>query len=361
MQQICAGGGEPGLVSVIIPSFNRAYSIASTIESVLAQTYDPVEIIVIDDGSTDDTRAVVEGFGDRVRYIHQINTGCPGARNTGLRVARGEFIALLDSDDRWYPWKLELQIAFLRAHPDVGMVWTDMAAVTDDGARIADAYLRTFYKAYQRVRVEEMMEHAGTAGALGVSLPDGLSSRPLWVGDIFSQMIRGSLVHTPTTVLRREWVRDTGGYDESLKPAGEDFDFHLRTAALGRVAFIDLPSIDYRIGNDDQITAPSRGLAFARNYLRTVQHWLEQEGHRVTLSSADIRSILTYAHEWTGSQELMAGNRPAARRHLWQGVRGAPLHAKTAGLLLLAVLPPAVFNTLRSARRRLTGRPAAPV
>src|SRR5690606_7987205 len=322
----------------------------------------PLEIIVVDDGSTDDTRVVVEKYGDAVRYVYQNNGGCPAARNTGLCIARGEFIALLDSDDRWYPWKLELQIAFLQHHPDVGMVWTDMSAVTDDGTRIADTYLRTFYKAYESVRVEDIMERAGTVAELGVDVPGDLASSPIWIGDIFSPMIRGSLVHTPTTILRRERMRATGGYDGSLKPAGEDFDFPLRTTALGPVGFLDLPAIDYRIGNDDQITAPAQGLAFARNYLRTVQYWLERERNRITLSPGEVRGILAYANVWLGSQELMAGNRPAARRHLWQGMVGAPSPVRTAALLMLAMLPSALFDAVRDTRRRLnrTGRsPAA--
>lgn len=356
MQQICAGPGEPRLVSVIIPSYNRGYIIAETIESVLAQTYGKIEIIVVDDGSTDDTRSVVESYGDKVHYIYQTNAGCPAARNVGLAAARGEFIALLDSDDRWYPWKLELQIAFLDRHPQVGMVWTDMTAVTDDGTRIADRYLRTFYSAYRHVRIEDMMTRAGAVGELGVVIPAEAAAHPAWIGDVFSQLIRGTLIHTPTTVMRRERVRGTGGYDESLKPAGEDFDFHLRTAVQGPVGLLDVSTIDYRIGNDDQITAPSGALAMARNYIKTVQHWLNREGHRITLSGSEIRETLAYAHEWAGGQELMAGNRGPARHHLWQSVRREPGRMKALGLLLLALSPPHLFELVRATRRRLRGR-----
>lgn len=353
MRQICAGEGEPGLVSVIIPSFNRGYTITSAIDSVLAQTYRPLEIIVIDDGSTDDTRAVVAQYGDSVRYIHQSNTGCPGARNTGLGVARGEFIALLDSDDRWFPWKLELQIAFLRRHPDVGMVWTDMTAIDDNGNHVADNYLRSYYNAYRYVQIEDIMACAGTVGELGIDIPGELAARPMWVGDIFSQLIRGTLVHTPTTAMRRECARATGGYDESLRPTGEDFDFHLRTAVQGPVGFLDIPAIYYRIGNDDQLTSPSYALAMSQIYLKTVQYWLAREGERITLSPLDIHRILGYAHEWTGAQELLAGNRNEARRHLRQSLRHTPAHMKTLALLFLALLPRPVFNFVRAARHRL--------
>lgn len=98
------GPGEPGLVSVIIPSYNRGYIVGKSIESVLAQSYRQIEVIVVDDGSTDNTREVVAGFDDRVRYFYKENGGVSTARNLGLRECRGEFIALLDSDDLWLPW-----------------------------------------------------------------------------------------------------------------------------------------------------------------------------------------------------------------------------------------------------------------
>jgi hypothetical protein len=169
-------------------------------------------------------------------------------------------------------------------------------------------------------------------------------------------LIRGTLVHTPTTVLRREFAAGTGGYDESLKPAGEDFDFHLRTAVQGKVGFLDVAAIDYRTGHNDQITAPHYSLAFARNYLKTVQHWLQREGHRITLTAAEIRGVLAYAHHWTGSQELLAGNRVAARHHLWESVRYGLAHPNIFLLLALAILPPMILMWVRSARRRLRGR-----
>jgi glycosyltransferase involved in cell wall biosynthesis len=112
-------------VSVVIPTFNYGHCVAEAVESALAQTYAPVEVIVVDDGSTDDTRARLEPYRDRINYIHQPNQGLSAARNAGIRTARGPLIALLDSDDAFHPRKLDLQVAHLRAHPDVGLVATD--------------------------------------------------------------------------------------------------------------------------------------------------------------------------------------------------------------------------------------------
>lgn len=104
---------EPGLVSVIIPTYNRAKHISKAIDSVLAQTYKSYEIIVIDDGSTDDTRQVLASYEGRIKYIYQENSGHAPARNTGIRAATGKWVAFLDSDDTWLPEKLSKQIEIL--------------------------------------------------------------------------------------------------------------------------------------------------------------------------------------------------------------------------------------------------------
>lgn len=134
-QADCSDGSQfmsdefvPGLVSVIIPTYNRADLVSETILSALNQTYPHVEIIVIDDGSTDETEQVVRGliekYGEsRLHYVKQPNLGAPAARNHGLRLSRGEFIQFLDSDDLIHPEKLAKQVAFLRSHPDVDMTY----------------------------------------------------------------------------------------------------------------------------------------------------------------------------------------------------------------------------------------------
>jgi glycosyltransferase involved in cell wall biosynthesis len=115
---------ESGLVTTIIPVFNRAPMLREAVASVLAQTYRPIEILIVDDGSTDDTGAVADAFAaehpDVIRVIHQQNKGVGPAREAGRLAARGEFIQHLDSDDLLYPRKFELQVAGLRAHPECG-------------------------------------------------------------------------------------------------------------------------------------------------------------------------------------------------------------------------------------------------
>lgn len=131
------------LVSCVIPVHNTERYLGDAIDSALAQTYRPVEIIVIDDGSVDDTPKVIAGYGDRVIAARQENAGAPSARNHGLRLAQGEFVAFLDADDLWHKEKLAIQTEFLEQHPDVGYClahmqnfWVDELA--DEARRYRD-------------------------------------------------------------------------------------------------------------------------------------------------------------------------------------------------------------------------------
>ena len=123
---------ELPLVSVIIPVHNGARYLRAALESVFAQTYRPFEVVVVDDGSTDDSGVIAQSFQD-VHYIHQANEGVAAARNNGIEAARGEFLAFLDQDDLWTPEKLTLQIAHLLSHPELGYTLTDQQFFVDPG------------------------------------------------------------------------------------------------------------------------------------------------------------------------------------------------------------------------------------
>ena len=121
------------LVSVIIPAYNSADFIDEALKSVFDQTYKDLEIIVVDDGSTDDTRAVLEKYGDRVNYHYQDNNGPASARNRGIKLARGKYIAFLDADDLWLPTKLEKQVALFKNRENLGFVTTGVCSFDENG------------------------------------------------------------------------------------------------------------------------------------------------------------------------------------------------------------------------------------
>jgi glycosyltransferase involved in cell wall biosynthesis len=188
------------LVSAVIPNYNYGALLAGAIDSVLSQTYSPVECIVVDDGSTDDTGAVLASYDGRIRIIRQDRRGPAAARNAGIRAARGEYIALLDADDWWEPEKIAVQIRCLERRPELGAVGCRVRRLDAEGHVLDDLPPSTAHSRCQdNVRA--------------------LALRRLWMGGSCSG------------VLARRAVFDAiGGFDEELR-AAEDWDMWLRLAA----------------------------------------------------------------------------------------------------------------------------------
>ncbi len=330
------------LVSVIVPTYNRAYCLGATIDSVLAQTYDALELLIIDDGSSDQTRELVEnqyGYDPRVRYVYQTNAGVSAARNHGFRLAQGEFVALIDSDDLWEPWKLELQIAAFDRLPQAGMIWTDMRAIDAHGQPLSDRYLRTMYSAYDYYpTADSLFPSSFSLRDIVPHLPESICNQRAYVGNIFSPMIMGNLVHTSTVLMRRQRREQVGFFREDFRNAGEDYEFHLRTCRAGTVGYLDVSSIIYQVGRPDQITV-RHGKEMATNFLKTVLPILRNDGDRVKLPPAMIREMLVMAHNWVGEKSLDAGDKHEASKAFLTSLRLRPLQPRVLGFFLLSLAP----------------------
>lgn len=200
-------------VTALIPTYNSERYIRETVESVLAQTYPVHEVIVVDDGSTDQTQQVLASYGDRIRYIRQTNAGPPTARNTGLVHATGDVIALLDSDDLWVPTKTERQVEYLQRHPSCGLVYTDMKTFDDRGI------------------IEESVKISRN-----LNLPSG---------HIFQEMFAETLFQTSAVLVRKSCLDQVGGFDTSLR-MGDDYELFLRVARHFELGYIDEPLVLYR-------------------------------------------------------------------------------------------------------------------
>lgn len=341
----------PGLVSVIVPTYNRATIVGRAIESALRQRYGAVEVVVVDDGSRDATCDVVAALGDRVRYVRQENAGVAAARNRGLSEARGEFVAFLDSDDAWDTWKIGAEISVLRAHPEVGLVWTDMAAVDDSDRVVEPRYLRRMYGAYRDIDVERAMRQVGTVGALNAGAPDSLADAPVRVGDLSSWIVMGNVIHTSTVLMRRAWAGAAGAQRPDFRAGGEDYEFYTRVCQLGPVAMIDAPAIRYRVGAADQLTAPERLLPIAYNNLRTVGARVADLGDRLALPEDVLCRRMAWSLQWIGELELEAHNRTLAARYLVASIMRRPRVDKRAVLLATCALPLWLANALRAVKR----------
>jgi glycosyltransferase involved in cell wall biosynthesis len=200
----------PPLVTVVIPTYNYGAYVCEAVESVLAQTYPSVEVIVVDDGSTDDTRDRLSVFGNRIRVITQKNSGVSVARNTGISAARGEYLAFLDADDQYDPRKLELQIAQFAIDPTLGLIGTNQ--LTGESPRWLE-------RLPEKIRCEFF------------ALEDIVIS-PRFV--------------LSSVLVRKECIERVGLFDAAFPPA-EDRDLWIRIASRFRVARISLPLTWYRI------------------------------------------------------------------------------------------------------------------
>ena len=333
-------------VSVIVPTYNRARKCKRAVESVLAQTHQNVEVIVVDDGSTDNTQELIENMDSRVKYIRQENAGVSAARNSGLRVANGEYIGFLDSDDRWLPWKLEAELTVLHAFPEAGMVWTDMTAIDENGVTIQDSYLKTMYAAYMHFDADRDFRVSLKVSDVWSNCPSQFQQKRCFVGNIFSWMFMGNLVHTSTVLLRKIRQNEVGFFDTKLVKSGEDYDFHFRTCRAGDVAFIDIPSIDYCIGASDQLTKDEYIGYIALNNLKTIKKMMVEAKNEIRLPKKLMRKRIAQSYAWLGMTEFKQNHFKAAV-HLFKSLLLYPFDRRVLAYFILSFLPQTLVEMLQ--------------
>ena len=205
-------------VSVIIPTFNRAWTLKTALDSVLAQDYKGVEVLVVDDGSTDNTQELLAPYQDRIHLLTQPNQGVSAARNRGIRHSRGEFIAFLDSDDAWESHKISCQVDFFDKNPEAMICQTQ------------EIWIRKGH------RVNPQKKH---------QKPSGM---------IFEPSLHLCLVSPSAVMMRKELFDIKGGFNEAF-PVCEDYDLWLRISADYPVYLIDRPGTIKFGGHKDQLSA----------------------------------------------------------------------------------------------------------
>ena len=237
-------------VSVIIPTYNRAYCIVNAVDSVLAQTYPALEIIVVDDGSTDNTAEVLHSYRERetVRYIYQTHQGVSAARNRGILASRGDWLAFLDSDDMWLPTKLEKQVEYLSRNPGIKICQTG-----------------------------EIWIHRGRKRN-----PKKYHSKPH--GFCFGKLLHRCLISPSAVMLHRRILEKVGLFDTSF-PVCEDYELWLRIGCRYPIGLVDEPLVIKHGGHNDQLStklpALDRYRIFAMTKLLRTQGLSEQEQRKV--------------------------------------------------------------------------------
>lgn len=273
---------DSALISVVIPAYNRAHTLGDALESVFAQGIDRVEVIVVDDGSSDDTRQVMKGLGehfqkDRVRYVHQSRQGAGAARNRGLELATGTFVAFLDSDDVWLPGKIATELALFDRYPQVDAVISD-SEFWSEGKLVAGSRFRLF----------------------GVELPAGRDA--CFLSDLAPLWIEKSLFSTCCLTLRRSALARIGPFDPLLR-SHEDWELEIRMYHACQVVIH--PGVTARVRRFDDGTRGERGTS--RDFLRIQYRILER--------MRDLPQISPQVTErcWTRRRDLAARMAATAR------------------------------------------------
>lgn len=222
------------LISIIIPTFNRANLIKRAIDCALKEIIIGDEIIVIDDGSTDDTEQILSSYQGKIRYFKISNSGAGAARNFGIRNSRNPLIAFLDSDDEWMTGKLGLQRAFMEVRPDVLLCFTDFA-VTFKGGGEAHNFLVNWHK---DPRPWDEILGSGKHYSSICPLPAAVEDFKFYVGDLYPSMLRNPYIFTGSLIVRREKAGETLHFAEDLR-WGEDWVCYANLARKGPAAYLD--------------------------------------------------------------------------------------------------------------------------
>lgn len=298
-------------VSVILPTYNCAAYLSAAIESVFAQTFTDLELIVVDDGSTDNTADTVARYLDRIIYVWKENGGVSAARNTGLRAAKGKFIAWLDADDYWAPMKLERQLA-LFSDPSVGLVYSDFLT------RYADGHVRDSF----------------------------LTNHPFAAeGQVFERYVTSRFFLPSTVVMRVECFEDSGTFDEEMI-SSEDVELFARVCTRWNVALVNL-ALTVRNEGDHNLTAnKERTGEYTALALTKV---LSKEPNLSGSARNAVYKELGRQYWWLGYAAFTGGDMAKARHDLKNAMRyDRSKWEFCVPLLALSILPAGLIRRLRN-------------
>jgi GT2 family glycosyltransferase len=313
------------LVSVIIPVYNGEKYIEEALDSVFAQTFPDYEIIVVNAGSTDGTEQRIEKYGGRLKYLLQEHTASVGAsRNYGLRVAKAPLIAFLDADDLWLPAKLQKQVEFAGAHPEYGIITTDVEWFGEEG--VTNSSLKKLF--------------------------------PIVNGQVMEQLLFHNWVATSAAMVRRECFDKLGVFDEEPGPTHEDWMMWMRIASRYHVYFVDEVLVRHRQhwGSHSQRDS-TRALRYSYDSYRKLEEAIPQLAARPDLMrEGRFRFCLRY-----GLHALQVNEIERARQCLKQALEYKAYSPRTWALLAAAYAPARVLWSLKrmvKACRKLLARTA---
>lgn len=342
------------LVSVVMPAFNQERWIDAAVDSVLTQRDAAFELVVVDDGSTDGTRARLEGLaaraGDRLRIVHQPNRGASAARNAGVSAARGELIAFCDADDVQHPERLAVTTAVAEQMPDVAFVATDFSELHGDHVTSARALHTRWIGPTRRPFAAELRAAFGagvTVAELGLPVDPARARGRVYRGRVPGLFARVHFAWAGALLVRRSAFLAAGGFDERLATY-EDWALTSRIAKTRTVAFVDLPTFLYR---SHAHQATKRPPEVCRAYLAVAEQVWRADPESYRLHRAAIDRALGSAHWQLGLVAVAEGDWARAERHFRASVAQNPRQRRAyADLVRAAVMRRIHASPLGSAR-----------
>lgn len=333
-------------VSIIMPTYNRGHLIERAINSVLSQMEPGDELIVIDDGSTDNTEEEIAKYGSRIKYIKTTNWGAGKARNLGIRAAQNDLIAFLDSDDEWMPGKLGLQKAFMRACPDLLFCFTDLAYFGEDG-QIDRFTLKNWPKGYPPLHqiLSPIGRYSDYAG-----LPQGGNNFKCYKGDLYAAELMANYVTVITLMVRRNMLDDTVVFAEDT-PTFEDWEWHARLARKGQGAYLECETA-WQHGHPGPRLTDANRLKMAESRIKIIERVWGQDKEFLARNKELYHTTLRGQYLIAAHRHI-AMARPGDARRMLKKVNSAPLLYR-----LLAYMPGSLLRLAFYLKRGLFNRKA---
>lgn len=302
------------LVSVVMPAYNSARYIAEAIDSALQQDYPAQEIIIVDDGSTDDTVNIVARYGGKVQLLTQKNQGSAAARNLGIRHARGKYIAFLDADDAWWRHKIRHQVEALAA-----------------------GRYKMGYSRFIRWHADDSGQHAHPDTEFDNLNNPNLSTAAIVTGCPYAELLLDCIVWTSTVIVEKAELEKTGLFDESLRK-GQDLDLWLRLSRRVEMLGLEKPTALYRI-HPDSITSSVKEINYEYLILsRAVERWSEAGPDGRTPPAGQVATRLARSSFGHGHAHLLHGNPRIAAESFRITMRHSGIRAKVLVFWVLAML-----------------------
>jgi glycosyltransferase involved in cell wall biosynthesis len=338
----------PPIVTIAIAAYNSAHTIAATVDSCLDQSCPAVEVLVVDDGSTDATPDVLARYGSRIRVVRKPNGGVASGRNAAMQVAQGRYIAWMDGDDLCHPDRLLAQASVLDAFPEAVLVSSNFSAFRDDEEVGDPLYLCTYYSAPARLGgLTRIYPQCDELDVVGVGTSARFTVRR---GRVRAHLLEGNFVHPPTVMFRRSALASAGECDTTLRYSS-DYEFLLRLSRLGSFALLEAPLLRYRLSGSQLSKASTTGAMQLETI--AILDGLRRDDPALHERYREVFSRRCAELYLSAAEAVAATDRRTALSLLGRGLRQQPAVLRALPVCAKIMLPQAVWPALRRMRRLL--------